>query len=394
MPISFARAAIVLGLLALAGPIAVDMYLPVLPAMASDLDASVAATQLSLTAHFVAIAMFQSVYGPLSDMVGRRAPLIVGLFLYVLGAVGCALAPSVEVLVGMRFIQGVGACASMIIPRAVVRDLYTGVMAARLMGLIMLIFGIGPMLSPFFGTLIAEALGWRAIFLVMLLVAGAGFVLLLTAMPETNPPEKRRTSTLRSIIADYLVLARDPAFLALTFTGSFALASFFAFLAGSPFVYVEHYGLSPMTYAILFSLHAAGFYAMAQLAGRLGARFGLRQTVLGASILNFTFLSATFAYFALGGGHLAVLFAGLFCGFAFLGLVLPVSVVLALENYGPMAGTASSMIGTLQFSCGALAIAVTGLVGDGGPLTMTAVIVAAATGTLTMAILSRRDRSE
>ena len=283
MPISFVRAAIVLGLLSTVGPIAIDMYLPALPAMTTDLAATSAGTQLSLMAYFVAVAAFQPLYGPVSDMIGRRRPLFFGLLLYVAAGVGAAFAPSIDVLVALRFVQGVGGCACMVIPRAVVRDLYTGVTAARLVALILLVFGVGPILAPFFGSLIAEALGWRAIFAVMSVIGVAALILLTVALPETRTADKRLSSNVKTAMAGYAELVRDPHFLGVSLVGGCALSGFFAFIAGSSFVYIGHYGVSPTTSSMLFSVNAIGFFSVAQLNGRLGAAIGLRRMVRAAA---------------------------------------------------------------------------------------------------------------
>ena len=164
MPSSFARNAIVLGLLCAIGPFAIDMYLPALPSIAADLGASTAATQMSLMSFFAAFGICQLVYGPVADMVGRKPPLYFGLTVFVLASIGCALAPSIEWLIFFRFVQGIGACASMVIPRAIIRDLHTGVEATRLMALIMLVFSVSPILAPLTGSALIVPFGWRAVF--------------------------------------------------------------------------------------------------------------------------------------------------------------------------------------------------------------------------------------
>ncbi|MHA1554847.1 MAG: multidrug effflux MFS transporter [Alphaproteobacteria bacterium] len=394
MSISFFRAAIVLGLLSAAGPIAIDMYLPALPTISVSLNSSVAGTQMSLMAYFVAITLFQSVYGPLSDMVGRRPPLFVGLSLYALAGIGCAFAPNIEVLIALRFVQGVGACAGMIIPRAVVRDLYTGVTAARLMALIMLVFSIGPILAPFFGSLIAETLGWRMIFIAIAAVGVASLVLLTTALPETRTKDQRMNSSVSAAIAGYRVLFRDPRFLATGMLNGFGLSMFFSFIAGSPFVYIDHYGLSPFGYSVAFGINAAGFFGTAQLNGRIGMWLGLRRMVRIAIAASFTFIALGFLYFLAGGDELLVLMASLFLSVACLGLVIPASSVLAMEAHGPIAGTASSLLGTIQFGAGTISIAVMSLVGDGSALPLVSVVAASAMGGLLVSFFAMRERPD
>ena len=163
----FLRTAVVLGLLSAIGPFAIDMYLPALPSIGEDLGASTAAVQMSLLVFFLSMGFGQIVVGPISDMVGRKAPLYVGLALFAAGGIGSALAPSIEWLIAFRFVQGLGACAGMVVPRAIVRDLHTGTEAARLMSLLMLVFSVSPILAPLTGSVVIESFGWRAVFWVV-----------------------------------------------------------------------------------------------------------------------------------------------------------------------------------------------------------------------------------
>ncbi|MBP6505330.1 MAG: Bcr/CflA family efflux MFS transporter, partial [Rhodoferax sp.] len=200
---SFLRIALVLGLLSAVGPFSIDMYLPALPSIGTDMDASIGAVQASLMAYFVAMGAGQIIYGPVSDMVGRRLPMYFGLTLFCIGSVGCALAPDVHSLIALRFVQGLGACACVVIPRAIVRDLYTGHEAARVMALLMLVFSVSPILAPLAGSLLVEFSGWRSIFWVIAAIAVAALVLVATSLRETRPKEQRSASGLRSALAAY-----------------------------------------------------------------------------------------------------------------------------------------------------------------------------------------------
>ena len=209
------RYAIVLGLLTTIGPFAIDMYLPVLPAIGRALGADAHAMQASLMAFFIAVGAGQLAAGPLSDMFGRRRPMVAGLVLFMLASIGCALAPSVGVLIALRFVQGLGACACMVTPRAVVRDLYTGPEAARMMSLLLMVYSMSPILAPLAGSLVAEAAGWRAVFGVVAVLGLAGLGMLLVFLPETRPQAARLSSNFRSAMAGYGVLLRDRHFMAL-----------------------------------------------------------------------------------------------------------------------------------------------------------------------------------
>lgn len=352
------RAAIVLGLLSVIGPFAIDMYLPTLPAIGRSLAADTAQVQLSIMSFMLASAVFSLVYGPVSDMVGRKPPLYFGIALYIAGALGCALAQSIEWLVAFRFIQGVGACASFSLPRAIVRDNYTGAAAAQLFSLLMLVFSISPILAPSVGSLVIQFGDWRGIFWVM---SGAGVLALLLAvfvLKETRPREARVESSLGSALRGYGMLLRDGRFLGLSLIGGFGLSSFMAFIGSSSFVYQSHYGLTPTLYSLAFSVNAVGFFGASQATGTLVRRFGLNAVVRGA-VWGFTAaMLVLFALFAAGVDSFGVLAGLMFVAFSFLGLVLPTTGVLAMEEQGEFAGTASALMGTLQTITGAVVMGI------------------------------------
>ena len=378
MKTSFARNAVVLGLITAVGPFAIDMYLPALPAIAADLRASTAATQGSLMAFFLAVAVCQIVYGPISDSFGRKAPLYFGLGLYSIGAIGCSLAPTIEWLIVARFVQGIGACAGMTIPRAVVRDLHTGHEAARLMALIMLVFSVSPILAPVFGSFVAEYAGWREIFWAIAIIGVLALLLAIFVLRETRPAVERIPFDARTIAQSYLQLLGDRHFLGVVFIGGFGLASFFAYLAGSSFVYIGHFGLTPTQYGMAFAVNAIAFIGTAQLTGRIGQRFGLRRMV-NAALSYYLITTTTLLLLTLAGvDNVWVLIVFLFVSFGSMGLVIPSTAVLALEDYGPTAGTAAALMGTLQLLAGAVVVGVVGGFSDGAVLPMVGAMVACA----------------
>ncbi|MBN8994546.1 MAG: multidrug effflux MFS transporter [Rhizobiales bacterium] len=388
MKTSFARNAIVLGLLSAIGPFAIDMYLPALPTIAEHLHASIGATQMTLMAYFAGFGICQIVYGPVSDLVGRRPPLFFGLAVFILGAIGCALSDTIEMLIAFRFLQGIGASASMVIPRAVIRDLHTGPDAARLMSLVMLVFSVSPILAPLTGSAVIVPFGWRAVFVIGTIAAVLALVLVALTLQETHPPERRLKSGIRSVMAGYGKLITDLRFLGLTFIGGLGMSSFFSFLASSSFIYIDHFGLTPTQYSLAFSVNAIGFIGSAQLAGWLGARFGLPKVVLTAVALYAFFALVLFGVTLAGVDSLPVLMALLFCAFAWLGLVIPTTMVLALDEHGPIAGMASALGGTLQMAAGAVMIVVVSAFFDGTALPMVAAIAACAAGAFTLAWLT------
>jgi DHA1 family bicyclomycin/chloramphenicol resistance-like MFS transporter len=376
MSSSLLRYAVVLGLLSAIGPFAIDMYLPALPAIGQDLGASTTAVQMSLMAFFISVGLGQLIYGPLADMWGRKRPLYFGLGVFALASIGCALAPNVEMLIFFRFLQGLGACAGMVVPRAIVRDLHTGNEAARLMSMLMLVFSISPILAPLAGSAVTAVASWRAVFWIVMVAAILGMVLLALALDETRPAEARVESSVGSALAGYWQLLRDRHFLGLVFIGAFGISSFFAYLANSSFVLIDHYGLTPTQYSLAFSVNAVSFFGFSQLNGKLGAMFGLKR-VMRVAVTGFAAsVVILFLLFLSGIDALAVLIIMLFIGNGFLGLVIPTSAVLALDEHGEIAGTASALMGTLQMVTGAVVMAVVGLFLDGTALPMIAGIAA------------------
>jgi DHA1 family bicyclomycin/chloramphenicol resistance-like MFS transporter len=389
----FLRIAVILGLVSAVGPFAIDMYLPALPSIGSDLSASSGAVQMTLLAFFLAVGAGQLLVGPLSDMIGRKAPLYAGLGLFAAGGVGAALSPTIEWLIAFRFVQGFGACAGMVVPRAIVRDLHTGPEATRLMSLLMLVFSVSPLLAPLTGSIVIDHLGWRAIFWVVTGAAVAGIVLLALFQSETRPPEERLGSGIRGAVASYWYLLRDGRFLALTFIAGFGISSFFVYLSDSSFLFIDHFGLTPFQYSLAFSFNAVSFFTMAQLTGMLTERFGLERVVRVAVAGYMAFMGLLFVLTLFGVDRIEVLMGLLFIGYGFLGLVLPTTSVLALDDHGPIAGAASALMGTLQFVVGVLAMAVVGYFSNGTALPMVAGIAGCALGAFLLAqfAVGRRD---
>jgi MFS transporter, DHA1 family, multidrug resistance protein len=366
----FLRIAIVLGLLSAIGPFAIDMYLPALPSIGKDLATDPATVQMSLLAFFVTMGLGQIVVGPVSDLIGRKSPMYLGLGLFVVGSIGSAVAPGIHWLIVFRLIQGFGACPGMVVPRAVVRDLHTGTEAARLMSLLMLVFSVSPILAPLTGSFVIQWFGWRAVFWVVTVAALLAAILLATSLKETRPVEERAGSSFNSALTGYLFLLRERNFLGLTFIGSFGISSFFVYLSSSSFVLIDHYNLSPSQFSFFFSLNAAAFFAASQFTGTLSERFGLRRLVRVAVTGYAVTMVVLLLTAALRVDRLDVLVTLLFAANGFLGLVIPATSVLAMEDYGEFAGTASALMGTLQFATGAICMIVAGIFFDGTPLPM------------------------
>ncbi|MCW5668261.1 MAG: multidrug effflux MFS transporter [Hydrogenophaga sp.] len=375
----YLKMALILGLLSAIGPFAIDMYLPALPDIGRSLGAEVGAVQFSLTAFFLSLGVGQLLYGPVSDMVGRKPPLYFGLGLFTLASIGCALATDIQTLVALRFLQGLGAAAGMAIPRAVVRDLHTGADAARLMSLLMLVFSVSPILAPLAGSGVIALTGWRGVFWAVALASVAGLALVYATLQETRTEAERVESSLGSALRAYALLLRDWHYLGLVGIGATAMSGFFVYLAGSPFVLINHYGLTPTQYSLAFSLNAIAFIGASQFTGMLGQRFGLVRLVKVAASASGLVMALMLAYYLAGGDQLVVLIILYFIASAFMGLVIPTTSVLALEKHGAIAGTASALLGTLQMLGGAAAMGIVSLFATGKPLPM---VVGMATGAL------------
>ena len=368
----FVRLALILGLLSAIGPFAIDMYLPALPDIGRSLAAPVGAVQWTLTAFFLSLGFGQLLYGPVSDMVGRKLPLYGGMALFLVASVGCALAGTIETLLAWRLLQGLGAAAGMAIPRAVVRDLFTGSDAARLMSLLMLVFSVSPILAPLAGSGVIAVAGWRGVFWAVALAALAGLVLVATQLKETRPAAQRVESSLGSALRGYGVLLRDRHYLGLVLIGGCAMGGFFVYLSSSPFVLIDHYGFTPTQYSLAFSFNAVAFIGAAQFNAALAERWGLARVVKGAASAAGTVMLLLLSYYLAGGDDWRVLVALYFLSSAFMGMVIPTTSVLALEAHGAIAGTASALLGTLQMLSGAVAMGVMGFFGSGKPLPMVA----------------------
>lgn len=385
-----ARVALVVGPLAALGPFAVDMYLPAMPTVAADLGASVAETQVTLTAFFLAFGACQLAYGPLSDRFGRKPPLYVGIAIFLVGTLGCILATSIGALVAARLVQGVGASAVMVIPRAIVRDLHTGPEATRLMALVMLVVSVAPMTAPLIGSLVMPLGGWRAIFGLLAVLAVACLLLTALVLEETLPPAARRAVGPAELWHGVRRLIGDRTFVGLTLIAGFAMASFFIFVASAAFVYTSAFGLSPTGFSIAFALNAIGFFGASQFAASLGARFGMGRVVLRACA-GFCLLTLILLVLVLAGlGSLPVIVAMLFAANACLGLVMPTTMVMALDPHPDIAGLASSLGGTIQMLTGAAMIALAGPFFDGTALPMVAAIALAGVLALVATTLTLR----
>ena len=386
------RFALVLGVLALTSPLAIDMYLPALPQLARGFGATEAAVQATLIGYFIPFGLAQLFYGPLADSRGRKLPLLLGLGIFLIGSLGALFSTTLPGLVGWRALQGLGGASLMVIPRAVVRDRYTGPDATKLMAMVMLVISISPMLAPLFGTIVLSFGNWRAIFAVLAVLAAVGIALTLFVLPETMAKENRRPISFSHMAKGAKVLFTDPTFMGLTLVGGFGMASFFVFIASASFVYMGSFGLTQTQFSLAFAVNAIGFFGASQVAGMVAQKVGMSRMVRLAVTGFFLFTLLLFLLVLAGFGSVFVMGGCLILANACLGLVIPTSMVLALDEHGDIAGLASSIGGTMQMVAGGGMIALTGPFFDGTALPMaTAIAVCGLMAfLLTTLVLNRR----
>ncbi|MCW3024389.1 MAG: drug resistance transporter, Bcr/CflA subfamily [Conexibacter sp.] len=363
----------VLGSLSAFGPLSIDMYLPALPAMADDLHAAPSLVQLTLTACLLGLAAGQLVGGPISDARGRRGPLLAGLAVYVVASALCALAPSVGVLIALRFVQGAAGSFGIVIGRAVVRDLHEGREAARLFAALILVNGVAPILAPVIGAGILHVTSWRGVFAV-LAVIGAGLLVVVAAvLGETLPAADRHAGGLRATLRTFRELLGDRGFVGCVLSAGLAFAAMFAYISGSPFVLQDVYGASPAVFAVLFGINGLGIVLAGRLSSRLSERYD-PAALLGAGLSATATGGVGLLLAILTGVGLAGVLPALLVTVASIGIIVPNAAALALGGHRSRAGSASGLLGLAQFALGAFAAPLVGLAGKGTAVPMGIVI--------------------
>lgn len=368
-----ARLIVVLGALSAFGPLSNDMYLPAFPSISADLHADASSVQLTLAACMVGLALGQLIAGPLSDSLGRRRPLLAGIAVFAVFSAVCALAPSVYLLTVFRFLEALGGAAGLVIANAAVRDRYSGSMMSRFLSVLMLVNGTAPILAPIIGGQILRFTSWRGVFWVL---TGIGALLVIASacwLEESLPPSQRRAGSLASTVRAYRGLLSDRVFVGYALSGGMAFAAMFAYISGSSFVLQNVFGLTPQGFSLAFAVNGAGIVAMGQLNGRLVGRFAARQ-LLTCGLAVSTLGGLLLLLAVLVGAGLPLVLPALFLVVSSIGLIAPNSMTMALANYGEQAGTASSLVGVLQYVFGGLMAPVVGLGGGGTALPMALVI--------------------
>ncbi|MEV6010322.1 multidrug effflux MFS transporter [Streptomyces sp. NPDC051976] len=364
---------LVLGGLTALPPLSMDMYLPALPQVTDALHSPAATVQLTLTACLLGMALGQLVVGPLSDRWGRRRPLLTGMAVYVLATAVCAFAPSAELLIAFRLVQGLAGAAGIVIARAVVRDLYDGVEMARFFSTLMLVSGVAPIIAPVIGGQILRLTDWRGVFAVLTVI---GLLLTLVVwrwLSETLPPESRRGGGMAQTFGAMRGLLADRVFTGYTLAGSFAFATLFTYVSASSFVIQDIYGASPQTFSLLFGVNSVGLVAMGQFNGRVLIGRVSMDKVLGAGLVVVTLAAAALVALTtgvFGRAGLPAVATALFVLMSAMGVLLPNTNALALMRTRNAAGSASALLGTSSFLVGAIASPLAGIAGDGTAVPM------------------------
>jgi DHA1 family bicyclomycin/chloramphenicol resistance-like MFS transporter len=367
------RIVLVLGFLTALGPLTIDMYLPSLPTISTDLQASAAAVQLTLTGTLVGLAFGQLLVGPLSDAVGRRMPLLAGIAVHMLASVLCVIAPNLAMLGTLRVLQGLGAAAAAVVATAMVRDLFDGLSAARLFSRLMLVVGVAPILAPTIGGLVLNWTSWRGVFVVLTVIGVTIMAVSALVLPETLPATRRRNGGVLGTVGDYGRLFTDRVYVGLILVAGLAMAALFAYVSGSSYVLQNGFGLSEQQFALVFAGGAVGLIGATQLNVRLLRRWAPQQ-IMGVSLLaglGFALVLLVLAATEVGG--LVGILIPLWLTLATVGLILPNAPALALSRHGEAAGTAAALLGAVQFGVGALAAPLVGILGV-GPVAMAIVV--------------------
>ena len=378
---------LVLGMLAATGPLAIDMYLPSIPVMALALTADEGAVQLTLMTFFVGLMLGQLAYGPLSDKFGRKPLAYLGLTIFTLGSAACAMATDINQLLWLRFFQGIGGSIGMVIAFAVIKDHFAGPDVGKMMSLVLAVLGITPVLAPLGGDLLQNIGSWRSIFWFMVAFGLVLMAMIATMLPETRKPADRRSFALGRTFHTYGRIFLDRRFIPFTLALCTAQAGFFAYLAGSASVFISEHGLSPTQFSLIFGVNAVGLMVAALVNPILHRRLGPLATFRNLGVAYFVVLALLLVYLMLGGKSVAVWATGIFIAVGTLGFLMPTGGLLALSQQGQHAGTASALMGSMQFGFGALIAGISGALAHFGGAGLTFIMAACALVSMLICLL-------
>ena len=373
---------LVLGALAAIGPFSTDMYLPGFQAIAHSLRTDMAHVDLSLTSYFIGISIGQLAYGPMLDRYGRKKPIVIGLLLYIFAALGCALSPSIDYLIALRLFLAVGACVGMVGSRAVVRDLFSGSEIARALSVLMMIFGIAPIIAPTIGGLVVTLLGWRFIFSVLAAIAVVVLFAVQRLLHETKQADPSVSLRPGNIVREYLNVFRERESIVYAGAASAATACLFSYITGSPFVFIDLFGFTPTEFGWIYGANACSLIAANHVNRVLLKKYDIRRVLLVCTIvqsaIGLLLLAGSCMGFLPKMATLGLIFCFLFC-FA---SIMPNAMGLALQRFSRNAGSASALIGGMQMIVGALASALVSYLHDGTAFPMTLMMCASASTAL------------
>lgn len=357
------RLALILAAFSALGPFTVDMYLASLPQIMDFFGTNASMIQASLTASLLGLGLGQMVMGPLSDSYGRRTPLLIAMILYIVSSIGCAFAPNIESFIVLRFIQGVAASAGLVISRAIARDRYSGVEMTKFISLLTMISNVAPLISPNVGSAVTSYSSWVGVFVFLGLLGVLLMGITTWGLEESLPAAHRVPSNFMALMKNYNRLFRDRTFMGYALVNGILFAGVFAFVAGTPFIYQNIFGVSSQIFSILFAMNGLAIMIGSQVVKRLAGRLTERSILRIGLSLSFVSTSAILIA-VLSTGSLSAIFASTFLFAISIGIIGPVSVTLAMESHGQMAGSASAVLGTFQFALGAVTSPLVGIAGE------------------------------
>ncbi|GAA1659213.1 multidrug effflux MFS transporter [Fodinicola feengrottensis] len=384
---------LLLGAITILGPLSIDLYLPAFPTIQHELGASEASVQLTLTGFLVGLALGQPISGPLSDAIGRRRPMLIGLTIYLAMSVLLAVSPSIEILIGARFLQGVAGAFGVAVAMGMVRDLAAGAAAARLLSTMMLVTGLGPILAPMIGGQLLRLVDWRGVFWFLAVVALGLLATAYFAIPETLPADRRTTGGVRTALRSYRVLITDRIYVGYALTNGLMFGAVFGYIAAASFVYQGIYHLTPQAYGVAAGINALGMVAMTQVNGRLVSYFAPRRLLIVGVVIATLSGAVLLGIATTRPSSVWWIAVPLFVMVASIGLVMPNGMAMALNDYPKSAGTGAALMGASQFVLGGAVTALMGLGGSSTAIPMAGFIAGLTLLSLTAQLVLARPRS-
>ena len=345
------------------------MYLSSLPVLASEFHVSSSEVQLTLSSFFIGFSIGQLIYGPMSDRFGRKKPLYLGLFVFVFASIACAVSSSIESLIFFRVLQALGACSGGVISRAIIRDTFHPDEASKIYSYLVLVFGAAPILAPIIGSYLLLSFGWHSIFITLSLLGALALAAVVFFLDESGQGKQSREHANRSVLEGYLVIAKNSQFISYALIGGFAVAGMFAYIASSSFVFIDYYQFDPEQYSIVFGANALAYIIGAQINARVVGRFKMVQILSLSTLLIALAGMALFINFFFNS-NLYVELGALSCFLFAMGFVMPNTMALAMAPFSHNAGSASALLGTIQFGMASISSIALGYESDSAGVSM------------------------